>query len=645
MKSRKKKIFFKPYTEDAITYFQVTYEGTGHWTADVIPTSVAQGDTYTLAFEMEPGYTLMAGSYTINGITTSITSSPITISNVQDDIIVSLYAKANMYTLTRNLTNCSCIVECRNYEISDTSILSYNDVLTIKVPIPSAYYSLNSGYTTTMGGTTVNTNWTSEYDLTVTGNIVITASATLSSFYVVNIYNESGTLVSSTQYTPGSSFTLDHDCISSDGQTYYTSGTVIIVNSNMNLYYCTRLPDLAYVNFAATRMNSQTGSLSTELYIYGGAEYTQQLGDVCTIEVADYDLTIHYADNATDRNWDVYLYDSSNTLLYSILESSGTVYRKELDNSKITHNYLTYIRASHNDERDLYERCIKVTHSSTEEWKDSNRDTLVHKVIFKIGNTTVYTYNIDYSNITGRDGIVKTCYGSQLEYDNSTGAINSYVEIWKDPLANKKWMYNAAAYYATNDPNDGGISVYGRSTNYGAGTHTVEMYTQPFWAKTETTPSGKDSSFVSCKGQGYDGYGEQVIFFKVLHFTDSDETISVSDQLDSTVELVTPQYTFSNVYIDWDSLESYTELWFNPENDDSMFIDTEKDGSFFRISRVERTSDWYMIEILHNAIMSVGIGDYSFIFTNSTNNTEQRIDIIDVPKDDGATQYKYECVI
>ena len=143
--------------------------------------SIASGSSYTSNVSINKGYVLSSISITMGG--TNITSSAysngsITINSVTGDIVITIVANAESttktYTITNNLTNCSNSNSYTNIDEGG----AYNAVI-----------SANSGcelqtVTVTMGGNDVTSTAYSNGNITidnVTGNIVITATAVLTS--------------------------------------------------------------------------------------------------------------------------------------------------------------------------------------------------------------------------------------------------------------------------------------------------------------------------------------------------------------------------------------------------------------------------------------------------------------------------------
>ena len=143
--------------------------------------SIVSGSSYESNVSINSGYVLSSISITMGGV--NITSSAysngsITINSVTGDIVITIVANAETttktYTITNNLTNCSN----SNSYINIDEGGAYNAVI-----------SANSGYelqtvTVTMGGNDVTSTAYSNGNITidsVTGNIVITATAVLTS--------------------------------------------------------------------------------------------------------------------------------------------------------------------------------------------------------------------------------------------------------------------------------------------------------------------------------------------------------------------------------------------------------------------------------------------------------------------------------
>lgn len=137
--------------------------------------SIVSGSSYSATISANSEYTLGAVTCTMGGENVPVTNGIINISNVTGNIIIIATATkedeptpANTYTITNNLTNCVS----NNQMASITEGSSY-----------SAQISANSGYelgsiTCTMGGTNIPVNNGNISIANVTGNIVITATAT-----------------------------------------------------------------------------------------------------------------------------------------------------------------------------------------------------------------------------------------------------------------------------------------------------------------------------------------------------------------------------------------------------------------------------------------------------------------------------------
>ena len=132
-------------------------------------TSVAKNGSYSATISAKSGYTLSSVTVTMGGSPVTVTNGVINISKVTGDIVITASAKEAdvYYTVTKNLTNCTI-------SNAATSVLKGSSY--------SATISANSGYelssaTVTMGGSSVTVSNGVINIASVTGNIVITASA------------------------------------------------------------------------------------------------------------------------------------------------------------------------------------------------------------------------------------------------------------------------------------------------------------------------------------------------------------------------------------------------------------------------------------------------------------------------------------
>ena len=154
---------------DSNVYYSVTNTLTKCSTNNSTKT-VVEGGSYTATITPNSGHNISTVKVTMGGkdVTSSAYSNgKITIASVTGDIVITATAAANTYSVTKNLTNCAI----SNTASSVTHGASY-----------SATVTANSGYTlksvtATMGGSAVTVTNGVISIASVTGNIVITATA------------------------------------------------------------------------------------------------------------------------------------------------------------------------------------------------------------------------------------------------------------------------------------------------------------------------------------------------------------------------------------------------------------------------------------------------------------------------------------
>lgn len=175
------------YTETTPTPTPNTYNITYNLTncsKNNTNTSIAEGESYSCTITSNDGYTIDSITVTMGGnnITSSaVSGNTITINSVSGDIVITAVATetssggdTNTYTITYNLSNC---ISNNNNTIIDKGG-SYTALIT-----PNSDYTMRS-ITVMMGGTDVTSTVVNNYTINitnVTGNIVITATATQSS--------------------------------------------------------------------------------------------------------------------------------------------------------------------------------------------------------------------------------------------------------------------------------------------------------------------------------------------------------------------------------------------------------------------------------------------------------------------------------
>lgn len=138
-------------------------------------TSINSGSAYTTTITANSGYTL--GSITVtmggNNISSSaVSGNTISISNVTGNVVITASATKINYSITKNLSNCSC----SNSMSSIASGSSYSATLS-----PNSGYEMSS-ITVTMGGTDITSQVVSGNSIniaSVTGDILITATASI----------------------------------------------------------------------------------------------------------------------------------------------------------------------------------------------------------------------------------------------------------------------------------------------------------------------------------------------------------------------------------------------------------------------------------------------------------------------------------
>lgn len=146
-----------------------------HATVSNNASTVEEGSSYAAAVTAESGYTLSTVTVTMGGTnitSTAYSNGSISIASVTDNIVITVTATANTYTVTNTLSYCAT----SNNASTATHGSSYSATLTADTG-----YTISS-VTVTMGGTDItstvyNSSTGAISTANVTGNIVITATA------------------------------------------------------------------------------------------------------------------------------------------------------------------------------------------------------------------------------------------------------------------------------------------------------------------------------------------------------------------------------------------------------------------------------------------------------------------------------------
>lgn len=206
------------------TNYSVTYNLTNVASSTNV-TTVVEGSSFIVTLTPQTGYSINRVSVTHNGMPLMPTGSGFTyrVNNVAGDIVITAVAveqSVNTFTVTYNLTNCS----------SDNNAIVVNEGANYSFTLsPDSGYDIDSVAVSHNGNTVAPTSGYT-YDITnVSGNIVITASATQQ----VVIENKSLTILG--KYDVNVSVTQDDSTITTSGTYTSANGSEMEVLTNTNI--------------------------------------------------------------------------------------------------------------------------------------------------------------------------------------------------------------------------------------------------------------------------------------------------------------------------------------------------------------------------------------------------------------------------
>lgn len=206
------------------TNYSVTYNLTNVASSTNV-TTVAEGSSFIVTLTPQTGYSINRVSVTHNGMPLMPTGSGFTyrVNNVAGDIVITAVAveqSVNTFTVTYNLTNCS----------SDNNAIVVNEGANYSFTLsPDSGYDIDSVAVSHNGNAVAPTSGYT-YDITnVSGNIVITASATQQ----VVIENKSLTILG--KYDVNVSVTQDDSTITTSGAYTSANGSEMEVLTNTNI--------------------------------------------------------------------------------------------------------------------------------------------------------------------------------------------------------------------------------------------------------------------------------------------------------------------------------------------------------------------------------------------------------------------------
>ena len=235
-------------------------------------TSINSGSAYTTTITANSGYTVNTITVTMGGVnvTNSVVSSAnISISNVTGNIVITASAVTTTnYNVTRNLSNCSC----SNSTSSIESGSSYSATI-----IANDGYTMSS-ITVTMGGVDVTSTVVSGNRISisnVTGNIVITASATKINYSITRNLSNCSCSNSASNITSGSSYlatiTANSGCeISSITVTIGEVDVTSTVVSGNSINISSVTGDVIVTAVAISNINNDIAILGNNISIPGG---------------------------------------------------------------------------------------------------------------------------------------------------------------------------------------------------------------------------------------------------------------------------------------------------------------------------------------------------------------------------------------
>lgn len=195
-------------------------------------TRVVEGESYSATITANSDYALKSVTVTMGGSPVSVSGGNISIASVTGDIVITAVAEeipAATYTITNNLTNCK----------------NSNSATTIEEGSAySATITANSGYTldsvsATMGGAAVTVTDGKINIASVTGNIVITATAKAASgveptdFVEYNATNTTDWSIWINNARAGSDGTYRSDTVSTEYGTPVVTNYVAVQNGDI----------------------------------------------------------------------------------------------------------------------------------------------------------------------------------------------------------------------------------------------------------------------------------------------------------------------------------------------------------------------------------------------------------------------------
>lgn len=178
-----------------------------HCTTSNTATSIAYGKSYTATLTVDAGYTLQKVTVVMDGenIIESVYNSKdktITINKVTDNVVITAITDANTYTITNDLTQ----VISSNTEVTAKSGTNYKTVLTSQTG-----HTLKTVKVTMAGVDVTSSVYNSSTNTilinSVTGDIIIAASATPNIYSITNTFINVTTSNTSINTTYGSSYT------------------------------------------------------------------------------------------------------------------------------------------------------------------------------------------------------------------------------------------------------------------------------------------------------------------------------------------------------------------------------------------------------------------------------------------------------
>lgn len=189
-------------------------------TIDNAATNVESGTSYSATISPNEGYRITSMSVTMGGQPVSISNNTVNIASVTGNIVFNVVTTKISYTITNNLTN--------SVNNNSATNINYGDNY-------AAVITANTGYdlgtvTATMGGTPITVTGGSINISKVTGDIVITANATLKTFAITNNMSNVTSSNSATSINYGAQYTA-----TLSPEQYYSLGTVTVIMNGTNV--------------------------------------------------------------------------------------------------------------------------------------------------------------------------------------------------------------------------------------------------------------------------------------------------------------------------------------------------------------------------------------------------------------------------